>query len=94
MIYKTMIEVPNDVCELLYSLSFNHDKKMTVSEYAKLYEFVVVDDVVYSTPDASNRVKLFEENEHSSFFGMILPDAIIKNRSVIKNRYGAKSNKR
>ena len=92
MIYKPINEVSDGIWELLYSLCFNHDKKMTVSEYAKLYEFVVVDDVVYSTPDASNRVKLFEENEHSFFFGMCLPDAIIKNRSVIKNRYGAKNN--
>ncbi|MBP5723373.1 MAG: hypothetical protein J6X18_07350 [Bacteroidales bacterium] len=91
MIYKSLTEVPNDILDLLYNLRFKNED-LSVSDYAKLYNFIVVDDVVYSTPDASERVKLFEENEHSFFFSRSLPDAIIKNGVVLKNRYGAKTN--
>lgn len=91
MTYKSMIEVPNDILDLLYNLRFKNED-LSVSDYAKLYNFIVVDDVVYSTPDASERVKLFEENESVYFFGCSLPDAIIKNGVVMKNRYGVKTN--
>ena len=88
MVYEMITKVPASVWGLLYRFRLREHEEYSMEEYMKLYSFIVVDDVVYSTPDASRRVEEFERYAGSYFFQRCLPDAIIRDGAVVKNRFG------
>lgn len=90
---KDISELKKEVFELLYSLRLKEHMPVSYDNYIKLFNFIVVDDVVYCTDDESTekRVSTYfkaREGNEMCFFSLTLPDVIIKNGSVIKNRYG------
>lgn len=90
---KRMSELKPEVFETLYSLRLSEHKDIPYEEYINFFNFIVVDDVVYCTDDESTekRVNTYfkaREGNEMHLFSLTLPDVIIKNGSVIKNRYG------
>lgn len=90
---KRMSELKPEVLETLYSLRLSEHKDIPYEEYINFFNFIVVDDVVYCTDDESTekRVSTYfkaREGNEMHLFSLTLPDVIIKNGSVIKNRYG------
>lgn len=90
---RRMSELKPEVLEVLYALRLSDHKDIPYDEYIKFFNFIVVDDVVYCTDDESTekRVSTYfkaREGNEMCLFSLTFPDVIIKNRSVIKNRYG------
>ena len=89
-------ELDESVKETLYSLCFDYEKEVPRDEYLRMFSFVVVDEDLYinGSPHSLNISSYYLELQKngSQLHANHLPDAIIKNGVVIKNRYGAVAN--
>lgn len=94
-------QTPKEVLDLLYEMRFIHrDYDLQTGTYSLhdlfyeevtgAYEFIVADNVVYCKDPNSERVKKYLNEDRTYTKGMI-PDAIIYNGLVLKNRYGMTS---
>ena len=86
-------ELDESVKETLYLLRFSYEKEVPRDEYLRMFGFVVVDDEVYANEGVrtSKRLEDYLANPDNNFVHGALPDAIIKNGVVVKNRYGVQN---
>lgn len=88
-------ELPKPIFDLLYSLRLRVHEDVPYEDYIKIFDFVVVDDVIYHDNSDYSKTKEKRYLEAMKTPGSIklalLPSVIIKNNYVIKNRYGKTS---
>lgn len=86
---RPMATMPEAFCRLLYMMRLYEHRNIPYDEYLNLFDFVTVDGVAYCTPQCdSRRIWEYRHAEGSSYRKAALPDAIIVNGYVLKNRYG------
>ena len=89
---RPMACIPEDALRFLYSMRFYCHRNIPYDEYINLYDFIIVDDVAYCTPQCdSRRIYEYRHAEGSSYKRAVLPDAIIVDSYLLKNRYGLNS---
>ena len=83
---KEFDEVPQEALDALYSHRLIEDYQMDPEDYFEKYEFVVDGEDGYVREGSMARAKMWMKGEGS--FVARIPDAVILNGKVIKNRYG------
>ena len=89
---KDLSEIPYGVLKKLYSLRLRTDRSVPFEEYVGRYRFVSVkerdmgDETAYAAGDETWRKEQWKEGNFITAFAV--PDAVIYNGVVIKNRYG------
>lgn len=92
---KDLSEVPYGVLKKLYSLRLRTDRAVPFEEYVGLYRFISVkertmeDETAYAAGDETWRKERWKEGNCNAAF--TVPDAVVYNGVVIKNRYGYES---
>lgn len=92
---KDLSEISYWVLKKLYSLRFPDDQTVPFEEYVGRYRFISVkerdmeDDTAYAAEDEIWRKKCWKEGNHIET--LTIPNAVIYNGVVIKNRYGYES---
>ena len=87
---KDFSELPQEIEERIYSLRLYQHRDMSFDDYMFFVDFVVVEDTVYFKNTDDNWAKyrdVLAIPENSYKFGY-LPNIIIKDGVVTKNRYG------
>lgn len=86
-IVKNISELPAEIADILYDHRLPSDLHMTKEDYISRYGFVSVDDkVAYASDRDMWRVKLWLDRH--GMYWLTLPDAVIMEGVLIKNRYG------
>lgn len=89
-----MSELPDEVRDKIYSLRLYNESATPIDEYIKQFCVILVDDCLYHLDDEFSRmiVNDFKKSEENGlrFKRFTLPNAIIKDGCVIKNRFGQK----
>lgn len=89
---KPMSEIPNTVLRLLYFLRPHDAFKVPFDVFVRRYEFIVVDDVAYYSEDCDmSRITKYLDIPGPSILRAQIPDAIVSNGYVLKNRFGYNS---
>lgn len=89
---KDLSEIPHEVLEKLYSLRLLTDRDMPFEEYVGLYRFIFVkertmdDETAYVAEDETWRKECWKEGNRIT--ALTVPDAVVYNGVVVKNRYG------
>lgn len=89
---KDLSEIPYGVLEKLYSLRLLTDRDMPFEEYVGLYRFISVkertmdDETAYAAEDETWRKEYWKEGNRIT--ALTVPDAVVYNGIVVKNRYG------
>ena len=89
---KKIDEMPEWAKKYLYSMRLYGQLEIPFDKYIGLYRFVVIDDTVYydDTEAFCRRMMYFYQNaiRLGSVQKVTIPNAIIKNGYILKNRYG------
>lgn len=84
---KHISELPDNIAELLYEHRLTVDLRTPKEDYISRYGFVSVDDkVAYASDSDKRRTKMWLDRYGVSWLS--LPDAVIMEGVLIKNRYG------
>ena len=92
---KDLSETPIGVLKKLYSLRLRADRAVPFEEYVGLYRFISVkertmeDETAYAAEDETWRKECWKEGKLNAV--LTVPDAVVYNGVVIKNRYGYES---
>ena len=92
---KDLSETPIGVLKKLYSLRLRTDRAVPLEAYVDRYRFISVkertmgDETAYAAGDETWRKERWKEG--NCFAALALPDAVVYNGVVIKNRYGYES---
>ena len=92
---KNLSEIPYGVLKKLYSLRLRADRAVPFEEYVGRYRFISVkergmeDETAYAAGDETWRKERWKEGNFNAAF--TVPDAVVYNGVVIKNRYGYES---
>lgn len=84
---KNISELPPEIADILYDHRLRAHLHVPKEEYVGNYEFVSVDDkVAYASDRNVWRATMWLENHGVNW--LTLPDAVIMEGVLIKNRYG------
>ena len=89
---KDLSEIPHGVLKKLYSLRLLTDRDMPFEEYVGLYRFISVkertmdDKTAYVAEDETWRKEYWKKGNRIT--ALTVPDAVVYNGVVVKNRYG------
>lgn len=89
---KNLSEIPNGVLKKLYSLRVRTDRAVPFEEYVGRYRFISVkersmeDETAYAAEDETWRKEYWKEGNRIT--ALTVPDAVVYNGVVVKNRYG------
>jgi hypothetical protein len=84
---KNISELPDNIAELLYDHRFKSDLDTTKEDCISRYGFVSVDDkVAYVSVRDMRRATMWLDGHGVNW--LTLPDAVIVDGILIKNRYG------
>lgn len=87
--------MPVSIFNLLYQLRLIDDVAVPFEDYIMRFRFVVVDNIIYHdySENSKWREKQYLETakRRKSNTLALIPDVIVKNELVIKNRYGKRS---
>lgn len=92
---KDLSEVPYGILKKLYALRFRSEWTVPFEKYVDRYRFISVheettgDETAYAAGDETWRKMRWEEGYRIT--ALTVPDAVIYNGFVIKNRYGHQS---
>lgn len=92
---KNLSEIPYGVLKKLYSLRLRTDRAVPFEEYVGRYRFISVkergmeDETAYAAGDETWRKEYWKEGNRIT--AITVPDAVVYNGVVIKNRYGYES---
>lgn len=92
---KDLSETPNGVLKKLYSLRLRTDRAVPFEEYVGRYCFISVkergmeDETAYAAEDETWRKEAWKKG--SRITALAVPDAVVYNGVVVKNRYGYES---
>ena len=92
---KDLSETPIGVLKKLYSLRLRTDRAVPFEEYVDRYRFISVkertmgDETAYAAGDETWRKERWKEGNCAA--ALTVPDAVVYNGVVIKNRYGYES---
>lgn len=92
---KDLSEIPYGVLKKLYSLRLRTDRAVPFEEYVGRYRFISVkertvgDETAYAAVDETWRKECWKEGNRIT--ALTVPDAVVYNGVVIKNRYGYES---
>lgn len=92
---KDLSEIPYGILKKLYALRLRTDWTVPFEKYVDRYRFISVkeeatgDETAYAAEDETWRKVRWEEGYHIT--ALTVPDAVIYNGFVIKNRYGYQS---
>ena len=84
-------KLPKKCSKLLYNKRGISLESLSLDELIQMYSVIVVDNCVYydkNKDGAYERVELINNSSLVCSFGTTMPDAVIKNGIIIKNRYG------
>ena len=93
---KNLSEIPYGVLKKLYSLRLRTDRAVPFEEYVGRYRFISVkergmeDETAYAAVDETWRKECWKK-EGNRVTALTVPDAVVYNGVVIKNRYGYES---
>ena len=84
---KHISELPDNISDLLYEFRLKADLHTMKEDYISRYGLVSVDDkVAYASGEDDWRAKMWLDGNGVNW--LTLPDAVIANGKLIKNRYG------
>ena len=89
---KNLSEIPYGVLKKLYSLRLRTDRAVPFEEYVVRYRFISVkergmeDETAYAAEDETWRKEYWKEGNRIT--ALTVPDAVVYNGVVVKNRYG------
>ena len=86
-------EVPKSVFDTLYALRLRQDAKVPYEDYIRFYSFITIDGALYTSDDedAKARERRYIMARWNSSKRAALPDAVVVEGIVLKNRYGNNS---
>lgn len=86
---KPMSDIPESVLRVLYFHRLRDAFKVPFDVYVRKYDFIVANDIVYYSEDCDmSRIKKYLEIPGPSVLRAQIPDAIVSNGYVLKNRFG------
>ena len=84
---KNISELPAEIADILYDYRLAYDLHMTKEDYISRYGFVSVDDkAAYASDHDMWRATIWLDRHGMNW--LTLPDAVIMDGHLIKNRYG------
>ena len=88
---KDLSETPIGVLKKLYSLRLRTDRAVPFEEYVDRYRFISVKERTMGDETGDETWRKERWKEGNCFAALALPDAVVYNGVVIKNRYGYES---
>ena len=85
---RPMSETPHEALRTIYEHRLEYDKDVPFEDYVKRYNFIVVDGPAYVTNDETWRITLYKQALFGSFKMAVIPDAIVMEGKLLKNRFG------
>lgn len=86
---KPISKLPDDVAEKIYKFRLDEHYDIPFKQYMDFFHLIVVEGEVYCTPDEPTLKKVKEYFDNiKSMKEFTLPDLIITDGKIYKNRYG------